>query len=295
MSSKLDKIFNNSEVLKIDDKSKLVIMSDCHRGAGDVYDNFFKNQNIVNAALRYYYNRGFTYLELGDGDDMWEVRDYNDIIDAHLDTFKLLKKFNDKNRLIMVHGNHDIAKKSVKVLEKSFFYYFDRVQNQKVPLLKDLKVYESLILSYKGCDIFLLHGHQVDFLNSNLWRLSRFLVRYVWRSLEFIGIKEPTKVSKNYQMTGYIDKKLNDWSQRNNTILIAGHTHRSVFPQKGQNLYFNDGSCIQNDGITCLEIVAGQICLVKWEIKVGKNNVLLIKKRELTSKESIEEFYVNKV
>ena len=68
MSRKLDKIFKSAKRLSIDNNTKIVIMSDCHRGAGDNFDNFVKNQNLFEAALRYYYRRGFIYIELGDGD-----------------------------------------------------------------------------------------------------------------------------------------------------------------------------------------------------------------------------------
>lgn len=179
MHNKLDKIFENSKKLMIDDGIKIVIMSDCHRGAGDNYDNFAKNQCIFEAALRYYYNNVFIYVELGDGDEMWEVDNYKDIVEANLDVFKQLKKFNDYNRLIMIYGNHDIDKKSKEVLKENFYEYHDKTLKQNEPLLNDLNVYESLVLNYKGYDIFLIHGHQVDFLNSTLWRFSRFLVRNV--------------------------------------------------------------------------------------------------------------------
>lgn len=120
MNKKLDMIFENSQRLLIDDNTKLVIMSDCHRGAGDNFDNFVKNQSIFKTALQDYYDKGFTYIELGDGDDMWEVKKYENIIEVHLDTFKLLKKFNDSGRLIMIYGNHDIEKKITNDFRKIF-------------------------------------------------------------------------------------------------------------------------------------------------------------------------------
>ena len=197
---KLDKLFANSKRIEIDDNSKLVIMSDCHRGSGDNYDNFTNNKNIFNHALRYYYNNDFTYIELGDGDDMWEVSDYKEIVDEHLDSFQELKKFNDANRLIMIYGNHDLAKKHPKVLNETFATYYHKFLKEEKELLKDLQVYESLVVSYKSNEMFMLHGHQVDFLNSNLWHLARFLVRHIWRRAEFIGIKDPTSAAKNYSV-----------------------------------------------------------------------------------------------
>lgn len=291
MSRKLDKIFATSKRLSIDDNTKLVIMSDCHRGAGDNYDNFIKNQSIYEAALLSYYKKGFTYIELGDGDDMWEVKRYEDIIDVHLDAFKQIKKFKDDGRLIMIYGNHDIVKRDPKVLEKYFYKYYDKESKKDEDLLDGLVVYESLILNYKNYDIFLLHGHQADFLNSNLWQLSRFLVRYVWRSLEFVGLKDPTSAAKNYKVMKSTDKKLTKWSIKNNKILIAGHTHRAIFPQIGQSLYFNDGSCIHPNGITCLEIENGNITLVKWKFKVNEEDMLFVERTILAGEEPIVDFY----
>lgn len=291
MLNKLDKIFDSSKRLSINDNTKLIIMSDCHRGAGDNYDNFVKNQNIFKAALQYYYTKGFTYIELGDGDEMWEVEEYQDIIEVHLESFKQLKKFNDSGRLIMIYGNHDIEKKSTEILKKYFYKYYNKTTNKEEALLKDLKVYESLVLKYKNYDIFLIHGHQVDFLNSTLWRFSRFLVRNIWRTLEYIGIKDPTSAAKSYPVTKSTEKKLQEWSLKNNKILIAGHTHRAIFPKIGQSLYFNDGSCIHPNGITCLEIQKGNITLVRWEFKINKNKILLVNRKVLEGSEPIINFF----
>ena len=142
MSKKLDKIFKNSKRLFMDDSTKLAIMSDCHRGSGDNYDNFVKNQNLFKAALQYYYAKGFTYVELGDGDDMWEVKDYENIIEVHLEAFKQLKKFNNSGRLIMIYGNHDMVKKSPAVLEQYFYKYYNTITKQEEPMLDSLIVYE---------------------------------------------------------------------------------------------------------------------------------------------------------
>jgi len=206
MSTKLNTLFKHSLKKNIDDTSKYVIMSDCHRGAGDNDDNFIKNQNIFEAALLYYYHKGFTYVELGDGDEMWEVKNYQDIIHEHIDTFKSLRKFHLDNRLIMIYGNHDAAKSSPAILEKYFYQYNNKISKKEEDLLTDLKVYESYVLHYQNHDIFLVHGHQVDFLNSKLWYLARFLVRYVWRNLERIGIKDPTSAAKNYHVSNQVEK-----------------------------------------------------------------------------------------
>lgn len=285
MNEILNKIYHNSKKIQIDNYTKIVIMSDCHRGNGNSYDNFKKNKKIYEKALNYYYKNNFKYIELGDGDEMWEVSNYKDIIDEYLPTFKLLKKFHDSNRLIMIYGNHDICKKSKEVLEKYFYYHYDE-GNNKIDLLSNLISYESIILEYNNFDIFLIHGHQVDLLNSKFWKLSRFLVRHIWKNFEFIGIKDPTKEAKNYKVNKKGEKILEKWSMDNNIILIAGHTHRPIFPKVGKSMYFNDGSCIHPNGITCLEIENGTISLIKWI-----EDEDYIKRIEIAKKKQIEDFY----
>lgn len=292
MSCRLNKLFVNSRKIKINNNSKLVIMSDCHRGAGDNYDNFLKNKDIFSSALNYYYNNDFTYIELGDGDDMWEVKNYKDIINEHISTFKILKKYNDSNRLLMIYGNHDIEKRSNKVLKDTFYNYYNKETKKEEKLLNNLVVSESLILDYKNNDIFLIHGHQVDLLNSLFWRISRFLVRHVWRIFEHFFIKDPTSAAKNYKGTRRIDKILRKWSIENNKILIAGHTHKPIFPKIGQSLYFNDGSCIHPNGITCLEIENGNITLVKWYYELDGEKLISIDRKVIEESTPIKAFFL---
>lgn len=288
---KLDKLFKQSKTIKINDSSKFVIMSDCHRGSGDNYDNFIRNQNIFNSALRHYYKNGFTYIELGDGDEMWEVTNYKKIVDEHLDSFKEMKKFNDDNRLIMIFGNHDMEKKKKDVFNSIFSTYYNQALQKEEDLLKNLQIYESLVLNYKNREIFMLHGHQVDFLNSTLWKLSRFLVRHIWKRLELILIKDPTSAARNYNVTKTVEKKLQTWSIKNNKIVIAGHTHRPIFPQSDESLYFNDGSCIHPNGITGLEILNGNIALIRWSFYTNEDDLLSVKRTILAGPLALEKFF----
>lgn len=291
MINKLDRIFNNSKRIKIDDLSKIVIMSDCHRGKGNKYDNFIKNKEIYLYALMYYYNLGYTYIELGDGDEMWEVNNYNDIIKNNLNIFMKLKEFYDDDRFIMIYGNHDIYKKDNNILDKYFYEYKDETLDLEYLLFDDLVVYESLILEYKNKDIFLIHGHQVDFFNSNLWWVSRFLVRSVWKFFEHIGINDPMSAAKNNELAKWIEKKLKRWSILNNKMVIAGHTHRIKYPKIGESLYFNDGCCVYSDGITCLEIENGNISLIKWGYKGDNSGLFSIERYVLDGDKDIVNFY----
>lgn len=287
---KLNKIFDKSNKIFINDSTKIVIMSDLHRGKKDIYDNFSKNENIFLYALDYYYKKGFIYIELGDGDDLWEVKKCTNIVKSNISSFKVLKKFYNTGRLIMLYGNHDIVKSSQNVFNTCFNCYFDEKNAKWETLLKDLTIYESLILKYNNNDIFLIHGHQVDYFNSTIWKITRFLVRSMWRTLEKVGVNDPTKSIKNYKVAKNTEKILESWSIKNNKILIAGHTHRPVFPKDNNSLYFNSGSGVHQNGITAIEIENGFISLVKWEYKINKGELFLVN-RKVLKKEKISNFY----
>jgi hypothetical protein len=62
-----------------DDSSKFIFFSDCHRGDNSWADNFSPNQLLMFHALTYYYDQGYTYIEVGDGDELWENRDFRTI------------------------------------------------------------------------------------------------------------------------------------------------------------------------------------------------------------------------
>lgn len=67
---RISNAFVDAPVIPYQKDSRFVFFSDCHRGVGNHNDNFLKNQNLYFAALKDYYERGFTYVELGDGDEL---------------------------------------------------------------------------------------------------------------------------------------------------------------------------------------------------------------------------------
>lgn len=109
--SRIDHAFSDAPVLPLSENGRYVLFSDCHRGIGTSNDNFLKNQHLYFAALNYYYQHSFCYIELGDGDELWENRSFSAIQNIHSNVFWLLSLFYEEHRLFMLFGNHDIAKK----------------------------------------------------------------------------------------------------------------------------------------------------------------------------------------
>jgi UDP-2,3-diacylglucosamine pyrophosphatase LpxH len=288
----LSAVYDSAKTIFIEDSSKIVIMSDCHRGIGNWGDNFLSNQNLFYAALTYYYQKDFTYIELGDGDELWENRNFQYILTTHVDAFWLMSKFYKKQKLYMLYGNHDIVKRNKQFADENLRSYYDENRKKYAALFPGIEVLEGLILNYKNNNnIFLVHGHQVDFLNNNIWRVSRFLVRYLWRPLELIGVHDPTSASKNYKVKEKVEKRLIKWSKINKQMIIAGHTHRPVFPQVTEPLYFNDGSCVHPRCITAIEIENGSISLLKWTLKTKKDRTLFVGKEILEGPVKLQDFF----
>jgi predicted phosphodiesterase len=124
-----------------------------------------------------------------------------------------------------------------------------------------------------------------------MWRLGRFLVRNLWRHLELFGIKDPTSAAKNYHTKKDTEIRIITWSNKFKQMIIAGHTHRPVFPNKIEPCYFNTGACVFPRGITGIEIENGNITLIKWDIKVNKDGMLYVGKDIIEGPEPLTNYF----
>ena len=281
MSSKtrLDRAYKNAFVLPFNNESKFILFSDCHRGDNSFADDFANNRNIYFHALKHYFNEGFHYIELGDGDELWENLTFKSVFEAHKNVYLLLKEFYINNRFHSIWGNHDMAYKNPNFVKKQLWSYFNPITGNNEELFKGIQVHEGIILKHtdSGQKIFLTHGHQADWWNYTFWKWSRFLVRILWKPLNVMGIADPTSPAKNYKELIKIERRTKAWIFNNNQIItIVGHTHRPRFPEPGEIPYFNDGSCVHPRSITGIEIENGTISLIKWEISTNDDGILQI-------------------
>lgn len=287
---------------------KFIILSDQHKGGKDLADDFMHAEPNYITALQFYYQNGFTFINLGDCEELWEstpkvVMEQNPLSLAEE------VRFLQAGRYFRVFGNHDLEWK----------YALQQSQYLKPVFGDALKVYEGIVLQcpYAGrtYSILLTHGHQGD-KRSDGNRFSKWVVATIWTPIQRFLEINLNSVSDSF---GLIDKHniiMHDWSaMQRNTIMISGHTHKPVFAsldhidrlnrqlQKAQARndaaavqslqaelqkrqaeyagktgpktndypsYFNTGCCCFSDGdITGLEIENGFIRLIKWENKAG--------------------------
>ena len=293
---RLDRAYRGAKVIPFDDASRFILFSDCHRGDNSFADDFANNRNIYFHALKQYYSEGFHYVELGDGDELWENLHFESLFEAHKNVYQLLGKFHRENRLHMIWGNHDMVYKNREYVQKHLSTYFDPIDGVDKDLFPGLEYSEALILRHTrtGQELFLCHGHQADWWNYTFWRWSRFLVRVLWKPLQVWGIADPTSPAKNYKELIRIEKRIKKWILRQDLkITIAGHTHRPRFPEPGQIPFFNDGSCVHPRSITGLEIDNGQISLIKWHIATSEEGNLRVTRVLLEGPQKLSDYRIS--
>ncbi len=287
---RISRAFKNARRVSFNDSSKFIIFSDCHRGDNSFADDFANNRNIYYHALKYYYNEGFTYCELGDGDELWENIEFKSIFEAHQNVYDLMRLFFNEGRLYRLLGNHDMVYKNQRFVEKHLYTYFNKVTGKEEPLFPGITFTEGLLLEHEetGQKIFMAHGHQADWMNYRGWKFNRFMVRVLWRQLQIFGIGDPTSPAKNYRELKKVERRTKKWIIENENIFtITGHTHRPRFPEPGDIAYFNDGSCVHPRSITGLEIENGKISLIKWQIATTEDGTLKVIKKLLEGPQNI--------
>jgi len=271
----LDKAWaENTTVIRLTRATRLAIFSDIHRGAGDAADDFSHNSRVFGRALDFYYRNGFTYIELGDGDELYENRRWADIVRTHPDIFRRLQMFHAARRLYYILGNHNqpLANPARR------WKFLARARGRFPGLFPGLSVHRSARL---GDRIFLLHGHQGDLLSQRFFEpVGRFLVRYVWRFLQVsFGLRDPTSAAQNTRKKTKLEGGCLEWARRRGRVAIFGHTHRPLFMslsrkqrlegQADRPYLFNPGSGVHPECVTGLEVNGLTIALVKWFAPAG--------------------------
>lgn len=289
---RLKDAFTNGRLEMFDESSKYVLLSDCHRGNGNQADEFTKNQNTFQYALSFYYQKGFTYVEVGDGDELWEHPRIKDIKNAHFETFEIIKRFHQSNRFILIYGNHNIYLKDPKYVEENLYTHLNEHSQERIDFLKDIKPEEALVLKHKhtGQQIFIVHGHQGDFSNDQFWYLNMLSLKYFWRFLHAVGVQNPSSPVKNENKRHKIEKNYARWIEKYRMMLICGHTHRLKFPRKNDLPYFNTGCCIYPTSLTAIEIENCKVTMVRWKIQANEEGLLQIERNIIHGPRPIEDF-----
>lgn len=289
---RLTEAYNNAKTESFNKDSKFIFLSDCHRGDGSLSDEFARNKNILIHALEYYYTNGYTYVEAGDGDELWEHRNAKHILRANMDVYSVIRKFHINNRLIMLYGNHNIYLRNMDYVRKNYYTCYSNFKEITIDFLSGLCPVESLKLKHEetGQEILIVHGHQGDFSNDQFWIFTMLTLKYFWRFLHSFGAQNPASPVKNIHKQHKIEKNFNKWIKENKMILLCGHTHRTKYPKNNDLPYFNMGCCIYPSHITGIEIIEDSIQMVIWNVIANQEGYLEVVRKIIRGPQPISKF-----
>lgn len=288
--------------------SKFIIFSDQHKGAGDLADDFHPAEANYQLALKYYYDNGYSFINLGDCEELWECKPQV-VVDYNKSTLLEEAGFLGDARYYRIFGNHDLEWKYA--IQQNLYLK---------PVFGDpLRIYEGIVLRIPYNEliysVFLTHGHQGD-AKSDGNAFSKWVVAAIWTPIQRYLEISLNSLSDSFGLVDRHNIIMSDWSAtQKNLVFISGHTHKPVFASldhidrlkkekakaesmgdkvKAKNVqleldrkmieyqgkysekkrphpsYFNTGCCCFPDGdISGIEIEGGCIRLIKWEGKNG--------------------------
>jgi UDP-2,3-diacylglucosamine pyrophosphatase LpxH len=200
--------------------NRFVLFSDHHKGDVSPADDFKKNADLYIRALSYYKSEGYNLIVLGDNEELWENR-YEQILLHYRKAIQLeieMAPETPESKRIRIWGNHD--------KEVTLQRFKKRCQKWKDNVLANVEHREGLCL---GEDIFLVHGHQGRFFEDQAWRLSRWAVHFIWKTVQKllrIGVDGP---AENFKIRDDLELNYYLWAKKYRVLLICGHTHRAIF------------------------------------------------------------------
>ena len=294
--------------------ARFIILSDQHKGGGGAADDFRNVENTYMYALQHYYDEDFTFINLGDCEELWESTP-SKVVEKNRLTLLEEAQFLAGARYHRIYGNHDLE----------WHYAIQQNLYLKPIFGSALTVYEGLLLTtkYKEKDysIFLAHGHQGD-QRSDGNAFSKWFVAAIWTPIQRYLEISLDVISDFFELVDKHNIIMYEWSAtQQNLLFISGHTHKPVFASldhidrlttqlekamenndvalatsikeelerrkqeyagkkfvktMAKPTYFNTGCCCFADGdLTGIEIDGGFIRLVKWKPE-GKKGVRIV-------------------
>jgi len=222
INTALNKAFKQSKRLEIKTKEiRWVLFSDHHRGRKDGADDFAICEKTYLAALDHYEKDGFTLCLMGDVEELWENHILQ-ILGPYKAVMNKEKVFYDDKRLYRLWGNHDDDWRFAAQIEKHLGWLFPSIP-----------VYEALVLDLKdeerSRELMLVHGHQGSLSSDRFAWISRIFVRLIWRNFQRLFKIPLSTPSNNVKLKSEHDQAMYRWADKEDKVLICGHTHQPVF------------------------------------------------------------------
>ena len=217
---RLTELYNSTDQdvkkLPLDSDTKYALFSDLHFGDGKKADNFVHNEKTLECALKFYKNKKYSIIFLGDLEELWQF-DLSIIKSRYYKRiYKLLRSF-PKETIHRIFGNHDREWK-----------------RPPDPILNEVHIQDGTPEAIKlGKDIFLVHGHQGDYLCDKVIWFSKFWSRAA-KPLVFIlkMFGYENRSATKSQIPKSRERVYYNWAKKNKVFLICGHTHNAIFASR---------------------------------------------------------------
>lgn len=224
LEKQLDDLWKDKgDVITLPTKNvKYILMSDMHMGDGSKSDDFRDNEDAVNRALSYYYEKGYVLILLGDVEELWQFSLDEVITRYEYTIYKSIKKFGD-DRVHRIFGNHDIDWK----------INYDPIRNKTS---NPYKAYEAIkLMDAEGTPrILLVHGHQGTVDSDKMSWISRPIVKAYGRGIEpMIKVDQATPAPRSPILQTF-ERERYMWAKKRRLMIICGHSHRAFFDSKSK-------------------------------------------------------------
>ncbi|GHV71842.1 metallophosphoesterase [Spirochaetia bacterium] len=191
------------------EKSKVLIISDFHMGAGRA-DDLAENGLLLGTLLEEYYFRDGWYLLLNGDIEELQRHSLEAIRKRWGDLYRIFDLFAAAGRLYKTLGNHD----GDLLFEKDYPYM----------------LYDAVRIETGLIPLYVYHGHQSSRVYAEYNNLVRAGIRYFLRP---IGIRNVSSARSPHRRF-FVEKKAYNFSLENNCISVIGHTHRPLFESLGR-------------------------------------------------------------
>jgi hypothetical protein len=215
------------------DTSRVIIFSDQHKGIGGGADDFRDCERAYNAALAFYFNSGYTLIELGDVEELWENISVRRIFERYKHSLSLSAEFERADRYLRFYGNHD-----------------DRWRNHDQVRTHLHRIYSPRLVVHEGMrfrvvqrrtelgHLFFVHGHQGTADSDVFAGPVRIPVRFLFGPIQTLTGFSLNTPAKDWELRQHHNVAMHGWAtnatreQGTKIVLVTGHTHRPVFMAK---------------------------------------------------------------
>ncbi|MEI8033115.1 MAG: metallophosphoesterase [Chlorobiaceae bacterium] len=207
----LDRLLKTAKPVRIDESTRVLIVSDLHMGNGGRRDEFKRNAELFRTMLSdYYLPEKYSLVLNGDIEELLKFP-VESVVSQWGAFYELFLRFKENGFFWKTYGNHDA----------------ELLEERNYPLASSML--ESLKFQYGRETMLLFHGHQASVL---LWEsypaVSRAVVLFLRYIAKPAGIRNFSS-AYNSRRRFVIEKSIYEFSNQAKIVSIIGHTHRPLF------------------------------------------------------------------